>query len=185
MRVLVQASLLVMAMIGTAPVPAQRAEPAVKPESEASVDEQRPLATEQTQPPVLIIELPPPKSPEPPQTQDQGSQQTTPHSTKIGIHRLIPEQWRRRNLAGTLERGRGERVRALVLSDAILWQHSNRSTRDDDTWWSRTVGFKYIGRHGSVASTARSPRWRDVLRLGCNANRLRRREQRCAHAESP
>ena len=56
MRVLVQASLLVMAMIGTAPVPAQRAEPAVKPESEASVDEQRPLATEQTQPPVLIIE---------------------------------------------------------------------------------------------------------------------------------
>ena len=102
MKVLVQVSLLIMATMVTASVPAQRAEPAVKPESEASVEEQRPLATEQTQPPVLIIELPPPK---PPQTQDQGSEQTTPHSTKIGIHRLIPEQWRRRNLAGTLERG--------------------------------------------------------------------------------
>lgn len=105
MKTLVQVSLLIMAMIGTAPVPAQRAEPTVKPESEASVDEQRSLATEQPQPPVLIIELPPPKPPEPPQTQDQGSQQATPHSTKIGIHRLIPEQWRQRNLAGTLERG--------------------------------------------------------------------------------
>ena len=105
MKALVQVSLLITAMIGTAPVTAQRAEPAVKPESEASVNEQRPLAADQTQPPVLIIELPPPKSPEPPQTQDQGSQQTTPHPTKIGIHRLIPEQWRRRNLAGTLERG--------------------------------------------------------------------------------
>ena len=105
MRVLVQVSLLIMATMVTAPVPAQRAEPAVKPESEASVDEQRPLATEQTQPPALIIELPPPKPPEPPQTQDQGSEQTTPHSAKIGIHRLIPEQWRRRNLADTLERG--------------------------------------------------------------------------------
>ena len=105
MKVLVQVSLLIMATMVTASVPAQRAEPAVKPESEASVDEQRPLATEQTQPPVLIIELPPPKPPEPPHTQDQGSQQTTPHSTKIGIHRLIPEQWRQRNLADTLERG--------------------------------------------------------------------------------
>ena len=105
MKTPIQVSLLIAAMAVTASVPAQRAEPAVKSESEASANEQRPLATEQTQPPVLIIELPPPKSPEPPQTQDQGSQQTTPHSTKIGIHRLIPEQWRRRNLADTLERG--------------------------------------------------------------------------------
>ena len=105
MKTPIQVSLLIAAMAVTGFASAQRAEPAVKLESEASVDEQRPLATEQTQPPVLIIELPPPKPPEPPHTQDQGSQQTTPHSTKIGIHRLIPEQWRQRNLADTLERG--------------------------------------------------------------------------------
>ena len=108
MKTPIQVSLLIAAMAVTGFASAQRAEPAIKPESEASVDGQRPLATEQTQPPVLVIELPPPKSSEPPQTQDRGSQQTTPHSTKIGIHRLIPELWRRRNLASTLERGRVE-----------------------------------------------------------------------------
>ena len=90
MKTPIQVSLLIAAMAVTASGSAQRAEPAVKPESEASVDEQRPLASEQTQPPVLIIELPPPR---PPEEEDLDPRHLIPHPAKIGIHRSIPEQW--------------------------------------------------------------------------------------------
>ena len=78
MKTLLQVSLLIAATIVTASVSAQRAEPAVKPESEASVEEKRPLATEHTQPPVLIIELPPPQPPEEEDLDPDTSSRTPP-----------------------------------------------------------------------------------------------------------
>ena len=59
------------------------------------------MATEQTQPPVLIIELPPPQ---PPEEEDLDPQHLIPHPAKIGIPRSIPEQWWG-NLAPYLEDG--------------------------------------------------------------------------------
>ena len=93
--------LITTTLMITAPAVAQKAEPAVQPEDPA--EKRLPLeqAVKRTRPPALTIELPPPEAPEEP---DEAPEQVTPHPAKIGIHRLIPEQWRG-NLAAYLTSG--------------------------------------------------------------------------------